>query len=175
MSLMSQGGLYNENAGAAPPRVGGAVACAPGCLPDPRSAFPTEEAYQAWLEAEWISGNILFTVFSLGRWWLARTVVSGVGQAVIGNLDDIARMSLETKGFAPVRQLVINDKVWNSLSKASQWAVNQKWLDIVIRAREEVILATRNFAKDSFTAREVEYLLSNGYRWASGGAKLVPK
>lgn len=99
----------------------------------------------------------------------------GAGQAVIGSLDDIGRMSLGNNGLSSMRQLIVNDKLWKSLSQAERWALNQKWLDTVIKAGDEVILATPKFAPDSMTAREVNYLLSKGYRWAAGGTKLVPK
>lgn len=79
---MSQGGLYNENAGAAPPGAQGATACYPACALDPRAAFPTEEAWQAYARAYQTVGNILLAGLTLGR----SLVVQTAGRAGVTTL-----------------------------------------------------------------------------------------
>lgn len=108
---MSQGGLYNEGA-VAPPGAQGATACYPGCLPNPRSAFPNtptgDAGYQAWLDGVWISSNVILGASSLGRWLLARAAaraaaadaaLGAFSQRAIGSFILQSRSGLQGRTF----------------------------------------------------------------------------
>jgi hypothetical protein len=64
---------------------------------------------------------------------------------------------------------------WNALSEAERFALNQKFLDDVIAAGDDVMLATRrDLARaGSVTEWEINYLLSAGYRPTQDGYMLL--
>lgn len=63
------------------------------------------------------------------------------------------------------------------MSTAAQWAANKQFLDDGIEASAEFVMATRqvDIRAGSDLAKEVKYLLDNGYRWADNGLSLTPK
>lgn len=76
---------------------------------------------------------------------------------------------LGTKPFS------IPDNIWNKMSKTEQWVANQKFLDRAIARGSEFNLATPidKIRPGSFLEKEINYLLSQGYKFSSAGAKLV--
>jgi len=64
---------------------------------------------------------------------------------------------------------------WNQLSSSEAgWGINRAFLDQWMAAGAEFELATpTEIGTGSFFEREVQYLLSNGYRFASA-TRLVP-
>lgn len=76
---------------------------------------------------------------------------------------------LGTKPFS------IPDDIWNKMTKAEQWAANQKFLDRAIAKGAEFNLATPidKVRPGSFLEKEINYLLSQGYKFINNGTKLV--
>jgi hypothetical protein len=68
-------------------------------------------------------------------------------------------------------------KVWQGMSETAQWAANQRFLDRGISDGATIILATlrADIRAGSSLAKEVRYLLENGYKWAEDGLSMVPK
>jgi RHS repeat-associated protein len=66
---------------------------------------------------------------------------------------------------------------WSKMSKAEQWAANQRFLDRGISGGAEFVLSTHpsDIRAGTALAREVSYLLSKGYKWSSNGLSLIPK
>jgi len=64
---------------------------------------------------------------------------------------------------------------WDALSDAERWALNQKFLDDVIVAGDDVMLATRAdlIRAGSYTEMELDYLLSHGYRLTDDAWMLI--
>jgi RHS repeat-associated protein len=71
----------------------------------------------------------------------------------------------------------IASDVWNSMSSTAQWAANKQFLDDGIREGAEFVMATRraDVRAGSMLAREVQYLSSNGYKWAENGLSMIKK
>lgn len=92
-------------------------------------------------------------------------------QKVIGHYPEYVEMSkkLGTKPFS------IPDDIWNKMTKAEQWAANQKFLDRAIAKGTEFNLATPidKVRPGSFLEKEINYLLSQGYKFINNGTKLV--
>jgi hypothetical protein len=67
--------------------------------------------------------------------------------------------------------------VWDKMSPVAQWAANQKFLDRGIAQGAEFVMATRreDIRAGTALAKEVSYLLDNGYQWADNGRSLVKK
>lgn len=76
---------------------------------------------------------------------------------------------METKPFS------IPPEVWNKMTPEQQWAANQKFLDRAISKGAEFVLATplNKVRPGSYLEKEIQYLLSQGYKFAQGGTKLV--
>ena len=66
---------------------------------------------------------------------------------------------------------------WTSLSLQEQWSMNRAYLDRFIARNADVLLATpiNQIEPGSFTAMEVAYLKSKGYKLSSDGRKLERK
>lgn len=61
------------------------------------------------------------------------------------------------------------------MTPAEQWAANQKFLDRAIAKDAEFFLATplKDLRKGTFFEKEVQYLMSKGYKLSSDGSKLI--
>jgi len=144
---------------------------------DPRFDHWNEEFAHDILLAPFEVWSYLYNtggLISAGRALLIRgsaiNIVSReTGKAVIGGLDDISRMSLRNSGLSKMRQFVVKDA-------EHAWELNRQWLDTVIRAGDEVIVAGRNYGAG--TIREIEYLVNAGYKEVFNRAgeiiKLIP-
>lgn len=69
----------------------------------------------------------------------------------------------------------IPDNIWSKMTSLKQWAANQKFLDRAIARGSEFNLATPidKVRPGSFLQKVIEYLMSQGYKLISDGAKLV--
>jgi hypothetical protein len=67
--------------------------------------------------------------------------------------------------------------VWDAVSESEQWAANKAFLDQAIARGSQFVLATAPSAAraGSFFARELEYMMSNGYVANQAGTALVPR
>lgn len=92
-------------------------------------------------------------------------------QKVIGHYPEYVEMSnkLGTKPFS------IPDNIWSKMNPSEQWSANQKFLDRAIAEGSEFNLATPidKVRPDSFLQKEINYLMSQGYKLSSDGTKLV--
>jgi RHS repeat-associated protein len=100
--------------------------------------------------------------------------VARVTPRVIGHFDD---GYLELGQQLGAKTFNVPTRIWNAMSAEAQWAANVKFLDRGIREGAEFIMATHPTAirAGSSLAREVNYLLSHGYKWADDFSKLIPK
>jgi len=74
----------------------------------------------------------------------------------------------------------IADEIWNTMSDAAQWAANKAFLDDMISQGKEFLLTNNaydtlnNYPTSNF-AREILYLLEQGYEIAANGFKMILK
>ncbi len=104
----------------------------------------------------------------------AQTIVNGSQIAAnAGNqgLTVLGRYPTYLQVAERLKANVLNDppEVWNSLTRAQQWARNKDFLDQSIAAGHRFRLATpfaegRQLPADKFYKMELDYLLSQGYR-----------
>ncbi|MGB7606759.1 MAG: RHS repeat-associated core domain-containing protein, partial [Lutisporaceae bacterium] len=94
-----------------------------------------------------------------------------IPQKVIGHYPEYVDMSnkLGTKPFS------VPGNIWNKMTPTEQWAANQKFLDRAIAKGSEFNLATPidKIHSGSYLQKEIEYLISQGYKLSSDGTKLV--
>ncbi|WMJ23169.1 hypothetical protein RBG61_00495 [Paludicola sp. MB14-C6] len=92
-------------------------------------------------------------------------------QKVIGHYPEYVELSkkLNTKPFS------VPDNIWNKMTSDEQWAANQKFLDRAISKGTEFNLATPidKVRPESYLQKEIEYLMSQGYKLSSDGTKLI--
>jgi hypothetical protein len=64
---------------------------------------------------------------------------------------------------------------WSRMSPAEQWAANTRFLDRAIARGDNLVLATPAFeaVPNSFFARELEYLMRQGYTLSDDGLRLL--
>ena len=92
-------------------------------------------------------------------------------QKVIGHFPEYIELSKELN----VKPFSIPDEIWKTMSVEEQWAANQKFLDRAIANNSEFNLATSldKMREGSFYAKEIQYLLENGYKFTDDGKKLI--
>ena len=115
---------------------------------------------------------------------LATTLISKLGKG-IRIIDKTTGAGITVLGHYPLYEklakgleanyLNIPTKVWDKMTDAERWAVNQKFLDEAIERGDEIILATpANMVKPgSFFERELNYLFSKGFNLSADGTRLV--
>lgn len=96
---------------------------------------------------------------------------TGGGKAVLGHYPEYVSLADEIGA----KRFTIPEHVWNKMSPSEQWAANRKFLDRAISRGNEFILATpySKARPGSFYERELQYLLSKGYRLDPTGTKLI--
>jgi len=72
------------------------------------------------------------------------------------------------------RYFFVPNQKWDKLRIEEQAAMNLGFLKATIARRDVVVLATPVFKDNGFFAREIDYLLTKGYTWASGEMILLP-
>ena len=93
------------------------------------------------------------------------------GTTVLGHFPEY--MDLANKIGA--NRFSIPTKIWDTMTNAERWTANSKFLDRMIRRGDDIILATpmNKIKPGSYYAKEIEYLLSKGYKLSSDGMKLL--
>jgi len=69
----------------------------------------------------------------------------------------------------------IASKVWNSMSAAAQWNANKAFLDKIIQSGQKITLQTNASKATGYFLKEVNYLLSKGYKIVEYGWVMVKK
>jgi RHS repeat-associated protein len=102
---------------------------------------------------------------------LSQRINKGADIRVLGHYPEYINLSKEMGAKA----FNIPTNIWNKMSPAEQWAANQKFLDRAIAKGAEFVLATPLSAirKGSFYEKEIQYLMSKGYKLSSDGYKLI--
>ncbi|XZE45641.1 RHS repeat-associated core domain-containing protein [Pirellulaceae bacterium SH467] len=101
---------------------------------------------------------------------LTTAPVSG-GKTVLGHYPAYTELA-EQLG---ARRFNIPTSVWNKMTEVERWEANTKFLDRMIARGDDIILATRaDLAKPgSYFARELEFLLSKGFKICADGLRLI--
>lgn len=102
----------------------------------------------------------------------ACSVQPAKGMSVLGKYPDYIQLAdkLGAKRFS------IPPDVWNKMSKAEQWAANQKFLDRMIARGDDIILSNpvKNIDDVSGAFRqELDYLMDQGFRLSRDGTRMV--
>jgi hypothetical protein len=92
------------------------------------------------------------------------------GETVLGRYPEYVKLS-EKLG---ARRFEVPMEYWNRMTRAEQWAANQKFLDRTILRGDTIRLASPPSAAKPGTwfHRELQYLYERGYKL--DGMKLVP-
>jgi RHS repeat-associated protein len=94
------------------------------------------------------------------------------GATVLGKFPDYIKLAdkLNAKRFD------IPTAIWNKMSKAEQWAANQKFLERAIARGDDIILSNPvkniNDVTGAFR-KELDYLISKGFKLTTDGSRLV--
>jgi hypothetical protein len=75
------------------------------------------------------------------------------------------------------RRFSVPKETWERMTPDERWAANQRFLDRAIARQDEFVLATPvtpAIPLRSSYRRELEYLLSKGYRFSSDQTRLLP-
>lgn len=95
----------------------------------------------------------------------------GTNQTVLGSWPTYLTTAEKMKGQA----LNMPPEVWEKMSQAERWAANKRFLDKAIYRGDQFFLATDPFFAEpaSWYAKELQYLLANGYVLNDAGNKLI--
>jgi hypothetical protein len=105
---------------------------------------------------------------ALGAAWRAATA----GQTVLGKFPDYLKMADELGA----NSFNISGEIWGKMTKAEQWAANQRFLEEVVLRGDEILLSNplKNLNDATGTFRkELEYLMSKGYRLSKDGSRMT--
>ena len=93
------------------------------------------------------------------------------GTTVLGHRPACVDLAKELNA----RYLNIPDEIWLRMSDAERWAANQRFLDRMIARGDNIRLATpiEEMRKNTFFAREIEYLFEKGYKASPDGCWLI--
>jgi hypothetical protein len=94
------------------------------------------------------------------------------GQTVLGKYPDYITLADELGA----RRFNIPTDIWNKMSKAEQWAANQKFLDRLIARGDEIVLSNpiKNLSGVTGSFRqELNYLFSKGFTLNKEGTRLI--
>ena len=82
---------------------------------------------------------------------------------------------LELAKRIKARVFEIPTEIWNTLTGAQQWALNQEFLDVSISKGHEFIFSTNVYSAriGSYLYAEIQYLLSNGYHIVDEGWRMI--
>jgi hypothetical protein len=92
---------------------------------------------------------------------------------VLGSYPGYLKLAQDLKA----RVFSIPSDVWNSMSRAQQWAANEKFLDQSIAKGHQFILSANAYGAKAgtFFYSEIQYLLNNGYKIVDEGWRLIQK
>jgi hypothetical protein len=105
---------------------------------------------------------------ALGAAWRATTA----GRTVLGKFPDYLKLADELGA----NSFNIPDELWGKMTKAEQWAANQKFLEEALLRGDEILLSNpvKNLSSVTGTFRkELEYLMSKGYRLSKDGSRMM--
>ena len=94
------------------------------------------------------------------------------GISVLGKFPDYLKLSNELGA----KHFSIPTDVWNKMSKAEQWAANQKFLDRMIKRGDDIFLSNPVKNIDNVSGaflKELEYLIEKGFKISFDGTKMV--
>lgn len=68
-------------------------------------------------------------------------------------------------------------KLWDSLTKEEQWKLNKAFLDAAAERGDSIVLASKliEAKAGSYFRKEIDYLISKGYKVSDDGATMVKK
>ena len=94
------------------------------------------------------------------------------GAPTIGHYPEYVNLAKQING----KIFQMPSHIFDKMSKAEQWAANQKFLDRAISRKEVFNLATKleNMRPGSYYEEEVKYLLDKGYKINEYGTMLLP-
>ncbi len=94
------------------------------------------------------------------------------GQTVLGKFPDYLKLADEIGA----KRFNIPMDVWNKMTKAEQWAANQKFLDRMIARGDEIVLSNPvkdiNNVSGAFR-QELNYLIEKGFRLSEDGTRMI--
>jgi hypothetical protein len=93
-------------------------------------------------------------------------------EVVIGKFPEYVELS----DARNARRFEIPLEAWDRMTEAEQWAANQKFLDRAIARGDDIVLATPITARTpptGYYAREIDYMLSQGYKVSPDGKRLI--
>lgn len=131
------------------------------------SDLTTSVEIEARLSGEAVRENV-----GLGYELASDFSVAARGTTVLGKFPDYINLANEVGG----KRFNIPTDIWNRMSKAEQWAANQKFLDRAIARGDDILLSNpvRNINDVTGAFRlELDYLMSNGFSLSADGARLV--
>ena len=103
------------------------------------------------------------------------TAAKQVGREVrvIGHFGEYLEMAAKIPGS---KTFHIPPKIAELMTEAEIWSKNRRFLDAGIRKAQEFILATplNRVKLGSGFAKEIDYLLEHGYKFAKNGLSLIP-
>ncbi len=105
--------------------------------------------------------------------WVYKFLGVTTGTVVLGRYPTY--LALAQKLGSSVFSIASN--VWNKLSAAAQWALNRAFLDKVISSGQKITLSFNAYKaqKGTYFYKEIEYLLSKGYKIVKYGWELIKK
>ncbi len=126
-------------------------------------------------------GGLMVLTSEVGGIFVGRALAWGLGRlfatarvariTVLGSYP----LYLERAAELGANKFSIPSKTWNSMTAAEQWAANVNFLDQAIMRGDQIILSNSAFgAKEgTFFYKEIQYLLSKGYKISEDGMSLI--
>ncbi|MEW6233737.1 MAG: RHS repeat-associated core domain-containing protein, partial [Chloroflexota bacterium] len=112
------------------------------------------------------------TAGAFGRVASGSSCAAKTTQTVLGKFPDYLRIADELGA----RRFSVPAEVWNKMSKAEQWAANQKFLDRAIARGDKIVLSNpvKNISEvTGVFRRELDYLVEKGFRLSADGTTMV--
>jgi RHS repeat-associated protein len=110
-------------------------------------------------------------MLQLPKWVLTLVGISGTKTTVLGSYPTY----IDFANKIGARVFSISTDVWNKMTSTEQWAANKKFLDESIAKGHSFILSNNayNAKEGTYFYKEIEYLLSKGYKIINDGFKLI--
>jgi hypothetical protein len=108
----------------------------------------------------------------IGTVAVAGATAATTGMSVIGPYPDYVDLARDIGA----NFFSVPPAEWDAMTDAERWAANQQFLDSAIGRGDVFRLATTidNIVPGSYTAKEVQYLISQGYQLNNSGNALIP-
>lgn len=94
------------------------------------------------------------------------------GDTVLGHYPEYVDLSNSMNA----RRFEIPETAWNNMTESQRWTANAKFLDRTISRGDSITLATgiNDVRPGSYYEREINYMISKGYRVSADGFRLLP-